>query len=200
MTGFHAELSRRFGSHLGKTKAAGPRWSYPLSFHLSREYRAAALRAGGRLRPWHSSHRRAGPESGPEGCGGAGGSVAGCGAAGPRYRGAGYVETVRTLAAVRFVCVGGVDRWAEPAVLQRHRAAAAVCAIWGWASWTPSVPRAAFFMRHAGGDIGKAAQTDARRSRLTRSFALRVRRSSLMGFSPTSLLAPARQAKISASG
>jgi 2-octaprenyl-6-methoxyphenol hydroxylase len=36
--GFHAELSRRFGNHLGKTKAAGPRWSYPLSFHLSREY------------------------------------------------------------------------------------------------------------------------------------------------------------------
>ena len=36
--GFNAELSRRFGSHLGKTKAAGPRWSYPLSFHLSREF------------------------------------------------------------------------------------------------------------------------------------------------------------------
>src|SRR6185437_14648047 len=26
---FEAELSRRFGSHLGATKAAGPRWSYP---------------------------------------------------------------------------------------------------------------------------------------------------------------------------
>jgi 2-octaprenyl-6-methoxyphenol hydroxylase len=36
--GFNAELARRFGAHLGKTKAAGPRWSYPLSFHLAREF------------------------------------------------------------------------------------------------------------------------------------------------------------------
>jgi 2-octaprenyl-6-methoxyphenol hydroxylase len=35
---FHAELARRFGSHLGATRAAGPRWSYPLSFHLAREF------------------------------------------------------------------------------------------------------------------------------------------------------------------
>ncbi|HWU56567.1 MAG TPA: UbiH/UbiF/VisC/COQ6 family ubiquinone biosynthesis hydroxylase [Rhizomicrobium sp.] len=36
--GFNAELAQRFGTHLGKTKAAGPRWSYPLSFHLAREF------------------------------------------------------------------------------------------------------------------------------------------------------------------
>ncbi|MBA2588585.1 MAG: UbiH/UbiF/VisC/COQ6 family ubiquinone biosynthesis hydroxylase [Alphaproteobacteria bacterium] len=36
--GFNKELSRRFGGHLGKTKAAGPRWSYPLSFHLARDF------------------------------------------------------------------------------------------------------------------------------------------------------------------
>ncbi len=36
--GFNAELSRRFGSHLGATKSAGPRWSYPLSFHLARDF------------------------------------------------------------------------------------------------------------------------------------------------------------------
>jgi 2-octaprenyl-6-methoxyphenol hydroxylase len=41
--GFHDELARRFGSHLGETRAAGPRWSYPLSFHplsfhLAREF------------------------------------------------------------------------------------------------------------------------------------------------------------------
>ncbi len=36
--GFNAELSRRFGSHLGQTKSAGPRWSYPLSFHLARDF------------------------------------------------------------------------------------------------------------------------------------------------------------------
>ncbi len=36
--GFNAELAQRFGAHLGKTRAAGPRWSYPLSFHLAREF------------------------------------------------------------------------------------------------------------------------------------------------------------------
>jgi 2-octaprenyl-6-methoxyphenol hydroxylase len=36
--GFNEELSRRFGGHLGKTKSAGPRWSYPLSFHLARDF------------------------------------------------------------------------------------------------------------------------------------------------------------------
>jgi 2-octaprenyl-6-methoxyphenol hydroxylase len=36
--GFNEELSRRFGSHLGKTRSAGPRWSYPLSFHLARDF------------------------------------------------------------------------------------------------------------------------------------------------------------------
>ncbi len=35
---FNEEIARRFGSHLGATKAAGPRWSYPLKFHLARSY------------------------------------------------------------------------------------------------------------------------------------------------------------------
>jgi 2-octaprenyl-6-methoxyphenol hydroxylase len=35
---FNAELARRFGNHLGWTKAAGPRWSYPLSFHIARDF------------------------------------------------------------------------------------------------------------------------------------------------------------------
>jgi 2-octaprenyl-6-methoxyphenol hydroxylase len=35
---FDAEIARRFGHHLGATKAAGPRWSYPLKFHLARGY------------------------------------------------------------------------------------------------------------------------------------------------------------------
>jgi 2-octaprenyl-6-methoxyphenol hydroxylase len=35
---FDAEIARRFGRHLGPTKAAGPRWSYPLKFHLARGY------------------------------------------------------------------------------------------------------------------------------------------------------------------
>jgi 2-octaprenyl-6-methoxyphenol hydroxylase len=36
--GFNAELAQRFGAHLGKTRAAGPRWSYPLSFHIARDF------------------------------------------------------------------------------------------------------------------------------------------------------------------
>jgi 2-octaprenyl-6-methoxyphenol hydroxylase len=35
---FDAEITRRFGSHLGTAKAQGPRWSYPLKFHLARGY------------------------------------------------------------------------------------------------------------------------------------------------------------------
>jgi 2-octaprenyl-6-methoxyphenol hydroxylase len=35
---FNAEIAKRFGAHLGVTKAAGPRWSYPLKFHLARGY------------------------------------------------------------------------------------------------------------------------------------------------------------------
>ena len=37
-TGFNEELARRFGAHLGATRSAGPRWSYPLSFHLARDF------------------------------------------------------------------------------------------------------------------------------------------------------------------
>lgn len=35
---FTAEVARRFGEHLGAMKANGPRWSYPLRFHLARSY------------------------------------------------------------------------------------------------------------------------------------------------------------------
>ena len=37
-TGFNAEVARRFGSHLGATRVVGGRWSYPLSFHLARDF------------------------------------------------------------------------------------------------------------------------------------------------------------------
>jgi 2-octaprenyl-6-methoxyphenol hydroxylase len=37
-TEFEAEIARRFGSHLGAVRADGPRWSYPLRFHLARAY------------------------------------------------------------------------------------------------------------------------------------------------------------------
>jgi 2-octaprenyl-6-methoxyphenol hydroxylase len=45
--GFHAELARRFGDHLGAIKAAGPRWSYPLSFHLARDFVASRFALAG---------------------------------------------------------------------------------------------------------------------------------------------------------
>lgn len=35
---FDAEMRTRFGSHLGAAKVVGPRWSYPLKFHLARAY------------------------------------------------------------------------------------------------------------------------------------------------------------------
>jgi len=36
--GFDDEVARRFGAHLGATHVAGARWSYPLSFHLARDF------------------------------------------------------------------------------------------------------------------------------------------------------------------
>ncbi len=44
---FDAEIARRFGSHLGATKAAGPRWSYPLKFHLARGFVAPRFALAG---------------------------------------------------------------------------------------------------------------------------------------------------------
>jgi 2-octaprenyl-6-methoxyphenol hydroxylase len=35
---FNAQIASRFGTHLGATRTAGPRWSYPLRFHLARAY------------------------------------------------------------------------------------------------------------------------------------------------------------------
>jgi len=35
---FDAEIARRFGAHLGETQSEELRWSYPLRFHLARSY------------------------------------------------------------------------------------------------------------------------------------------------------------------
>jgi len=35
---FNEQIASRFGTHLGRTRTAGRRWSYPLKFHLAREY------------------------------------------------------------------------------------------------------------------------------------------------------------------
>lgn len=35
---FDAQIARRFGDHLGKTRSEELRWSYPLRFHLARSY------------------------------------------------------------------------------------------------------------------------------------------------------------------
>jgi 2-octaprenyl-6-methoxyphenol hydroxylase len=54
--GFNAEIARRFGPHLGATQAAGSddgahpragRWSYPLAFHLARNFVAERLALAG---------------------------------------------------------------------------------------------------------------------------------------------------------
>lgn len=44
---FDAQIARRFGNHLGATKAAGPRWSYPLKFHLARGFVAPRFALAG---------------------------------------------------------------------------------------------------------------------------------------------------------
>ena len=36
--GFNAELALRFGDHLGKAQVLGQRWSYPLAFHIARDF------------------------------------------------------------------------------------------------------------------------------------------------------------------
>ncbi len=41
--GFEAELLRRFGTHLGRVRMVGPRWSYPLAMQLSKSYVAPRL-------------------------------------------------------------------------------------------------------------------------------------------------------------
>jgi len=45
--GFNAEVAKRFGSHLGHTRANGPRWSYPMKFHLARNYVKARFALAG---------------------------------------------------------------------------------------------------------------------------------------------------------
>ncbi|MBN9545131.1 MAG: UbiH/UbiF/VisC/COQ6 family ubiquinone biosynthesis hydroxylase [Alphaproteobacteria bacterium] len=35
---FNAEVAARFGAHLGDTEVVGGRWSYPLKFHLARDF------------------------------------------------------------------------------------------------------------------------------------------------------------------
>ena len=44
---FNAEVASRFGEHLGATKIIGPRWSYPLAFHLAHSYIAPRFALAG---------------------------------------------------------------------------------------------------------------------------------------------------------
>jgi 2-octaprenyl-6-methoxyphenol hydroxylase len=45
--GFEAEVTRRFGHHLGPIHVVGARWSYPLRFHLARAYIAPCFALAG---------------------------------------------------------------------------------------------------------------------------------------------------------
>ncbi|WP_306251301.1 UbiH/UbiF/VisC/COQ6 family ubiquinone biosynthesis hydroxylase [Parvularcula sp. IMCC14364] len=42
-TPFLAEITKRFGSYLGELSLAGPRWSYPLGFHIASRFHADRL-------------------------------------------------------------------------------------------------------------------------------------------------------------
>ncbi|MFL5240177.1 MAG: FAD-dependent monooxygenase [Rhizomicrobium sp.] len=44
---FAAEVARRFGNHLGAIEVVGPRWSYPLRFHLTRGWIAPRFALAG---------------------------------------------------------------------------------------------------------------------------------------------------------
>src|SRR6185437_7411467 len=44
---FEAEVARRFGEHLGDIEVVGDRWSYPLRFHLARGYVAPRFALAG---------------------------------------------------------------------------------------------------------------------------------------------------------
>ena len=44
---FQAEVSRRFGNHLGPIEVVGARWSYPLRFHLARSFMAERFALAG---------------------------------------------------------------------------------------------------------------------------------------------------------
>jgi 2-octaprenyl-6-methoxyphenol hydroxylase len=44
---FAAEVARRFGNHLGAIEVVGPRWSYPLRFHLARGWIAPRFALAG---------------------------------------------------------------------------------------------------------------------------------------------------------
>ena len=83
---FDAEVAARFGAHLGETKVVGSALVVSPELPSGARLCPAPFRAGGRLRPWHSSHRRPGTEFGLERCRRLGGNRAGCGAPGPRYR------------------------------------------------------------------------------------------------------------------
>ncbi len=91
---FDAEIARRFGSHLGATKAAGPRWSYPLRFHLARSYVKPRFALAGDAA--HGIHPIAGQglNLGFKDAAAHGRSGARCRAARPRHRRARYAETL----------------------------------------------------------------------------------------------------------
>ena len=152
---FKAEIARRFGAHLGATKAAGPRWSYPLKFHLARGYVRPRFALAGDSA--HGIHPIAGQglNLGLKDAAALAEIVLDAARLGPGHRQRRRSQALRALAALRFASRSLRRPTAEPAVLQRHRAAARWCAISAWGSSTRIGPARRFFMRHAGGDVGK---------------------------------------------
>ena len=99
--GFHAELERRFGLHLGEIEAVGPRRAFPLGLVGRARLRGGARRAGRRRRARDPSDRGAGAQHGPQGRRRAGGDDRRCGAARARSGLAGDARPLPALAPLR---------------------------------------------------------------------------------------------------
>ena len=151
---FDAEIARRFGSHLGATKAAGPRWSYPLKFHLARAYVRPRFALAGDAA--HGIH-----------------PIAGQGLNLGFMDAATLAETVLDTARVG-LDIGGIDtlkryeRWrrfdsftlaaatdALNRLFSNDIAPLRIARDFGIGVVDSIGPLRRFFMRHAGGDIGK---------------------------------------------
>ena len=153
-TGFNAEVARRFGDHLGATEVIGSRWSYPLSFHLARDYVRPRFALAGDCAHGIHPDRRAGLESGLERRRRPGGNHSG-----RRKAGAGYwrLATLKRYERWRrfdsFTLAAGTDAlnrlFSNDIAPLRHLRDLGLGVV------DAIGPARRFFMRHAGGDVGK---------------------------------------------
>ncbi len=152
--GFNDEVARRFGSHLGATHVAGPRWSYPLSFHLARDYVRPRFALAGDCA--HGIHPIAG-QGLNLGLKDAAALAEVLLDAARLGRDIGALDTLKRYERWRrfdSFALAASHRCAQPAVLQRHRAAAP-SARSGAGNCGCHWPGAPLLHAPCGGDIGK---------------------------------------------